>query len=57
MGELFKKKLWYIHNIYNRLLFPGGGTYFNETGGYGEAANQLYQIALEYNDKGVSKTQ
>ncbi|XP_066155063.1 gamma-glutamyl hydrolase A-like isoform X2 [Euwallacea fornicatus] len=35
------------------LFFPGGGTYFNETGGYGEAANKLYQIALEYNTKGV----
>ncbi|XP_066155064.1 gamma-glutamyl hydrolase A-like isoform X3 [Euwallacea fornicatus] len=37
----------------NGLFFPGGGTYFNETGGYGEAANKLYQIALEYNTKGV----
>ncbi|KAL1517522.1 hypothetical protein ABEB36_001277 [Hypothenemus hampei] len=37
----------------NGLLFPGGGTYFNETGGYGEAATKLYQVALEYNDKGV----
>ncbi|XP_066250339.1 gamma-glutamyl hydrolase A-like isoform X2 [Euwallacea similis] len=35
------------------LFFPGGGTYFNETGGYGEAANKLYQIVLEYNGKGV----
>ncbi|CAG9770693.1 unnamed protein product [Ceutorhynchus assimilis] len=37
----------------NGLFFPGGGTYFNETGGYGEAATQLYKIALEYNNKGV----
>ncbi|KAF7264632.1 hypothetical protein GWI33_022934, partial [Rhynchophorus ferrugineus] len=35
------------------LLFPGGGTYFNETGGYGEAATYLYKIALEYNNKGI----
>lgn len=35
------------------MLFPGGGTYFNETGGYGEAATHLYKIALEYNNKGV----
>lgn len=37
----------------NGLLFPGGGTYFNETGGYGTAATYLYNIALEYNEKGV----
>lgn len=37
----------------NGLLFPGGGTYFNETGGYGEAATHLYNIALEYNDMGL----
>lgn len=38
------------------LLFPGGGTWFNESGGYGEAATRLYQVALEYNDKGVLKS-
>ncbi|XP_030745262.1 gamma-glutamyl hydrolase A-like isoform X2 [Sitophilus oryzae] len=42
-----------VVNYTNGLLFPGGGTYFNETGGYGEAATHLYNIALEYNDNGI----
>lgn len=36
-----------------RILFPGGGTYFNETGGYGEAAKQLYDLATKANERGV----
>lgn len=28
-----------------RILFPGGGTYFNESGGYGEAGTILYNYA------------
>ncbi|ERL92913.1 hypothetical protein D910_10218 [Dendroctonus ponderosae] len=42
-----------VVNRTNGLLFPGGGTWFNESGGYGEAATRLYQVALEYNDKGI----
>ncbi|XP_060535921.1 gamma-glutamyl hydrolase-like isoform X2 [Cylas formicarius] len=36
----------------NGLLFPGGGTYFNETGGYGEAATYLYRFAIDSNRSG-----
>nr|CAH7762391.1 unnamed protein product [Callosobruchus chinensis] len=38
---------------FSSILFPGGGTYFNETGGYGEAARKLYQLAKVINDKGT----
>ncbi|KAJ8924851.1 hypothetical protein NQ315_001006 [Exocentrus adspersus] len=37
----------------NGVLFPGGGTYFNVTGGYGQAAKQIYKFALEANTKGI----
>ncbi|XP_018572899.1 gamma-glutamyl hydrolase B-like [Anoplophora glabripennis] len=42
-----------VINYTNGILFPGGGTYFNETKGYGKAAKQIYQIALEANKKGI----
>ncbi|XP_076272744.1 gamma-glutamyl hydrolase A-like isoform X1 [Rhynchophorus ferrugineus] len=42
-----------VINYTNGVMFPGGGTYFNETGGYGEAATHLYRIALEQNNKGT----
>ncbi|XP_044270576.1 gamma-glutamyl hydrolase-like isoform X1 [Tribolium madens] len=42
-----------VVNFTNGILFPGGGTYFNETGGYGEAAKQLYELAVKTNEKGV----
>jgi gamma-glutamyl hydrolase len=41
-----------VVNFTNGILFPGGGTYFNETGGYGEAAKQLYGLAVKANEKG-----
>ncbi|XP_050300894.1 gamma-glutamyl hydrolase-like [Anthonomus grandis grandis] len=47
--EYYRRVIQYTNGIF----FPGGGTYFNETGGYGEAATQLYKIALEQNNKGV----
>lgn len=34
-------------------MFPGGATWFNETGGYGEVGQTLYDLALETNQKGV----
>ncbi|CAH1108101.1 unnamed protein product [Psylliodes chrysocephalus] len=42
-----------VVNYTNGILFPGGGTYFNETDGYGEAARQIYKLALESNARGV----
>ncbi|CAH1987392.1 unnamed protein product [Acanthoscelides obtectus] len=42
-----------VVNYTNGVLFPGGGTYFNETGGYGEAARKLYNLAKVVNDKGT----
>lgn len=33
-------------------MFPGGGTFFNETGGYGDAAKQLYTFAIQSNARG-----
>ncbi|KAJ8979121.1 hypothetical protein NQ317_017964 [Molorchus minor] len=41
-----------IINYTNGILFPGGGVYFNETGGYGQAARYLYKLAVEANDRG-----
>lgn len=35
------------------ILFPGGGVYFNESGGYGEAAKKIYNFVLNLNKKGV----
>ncbi|XP_018572929.1 gamma-glutamyl hydrolase isoform X2 [Anoplophora glabripennis] len=41
-----------VVNYTNGILFPGGGTYFNESGGYGEAAQTIYSLAVEANNKG-----
>ncbi|KAJ8924865.1 hypothetical protein NQ315_001020 [Exocentrus adspersus] len=38
-----------VVNYTNGMLFPGGGTYFNESGGYGEAARIIYTLAVEAN--------
>lgn len=35
-----------------RLLFPGGATWFNESFGYGDAGQMLYDFALEANQLG-----
>lgn len=35
------------------MLFPGGATWFNETGGYGDTGQILYDLALEVNRKGT----
>lgn len=35
------------------MLFPGGATWFNETGGYGDTGQILYDLAVEINRKGV----
>lgn len=34
------------------MLFPGGATWFNETGGYGDTGQILYDLALTLNRKG-----
>lgn len=34
-------------------MFPGGATWFNNTGGYGDTGQILYDLALETNRKGV----
>jgi hypothetical protein len=35
-----------------RILFPGGGTYFDTPGGYAEAGQKLYQLAMRMNRGG-----
>ncbi|KAJ9583235.1 hypothetical protein L9F63_022425 [Diploptera punctata] len=42
----------YIVKHVNGILLPGGGTYFNVTGGFADAGVKLYQLALEMNKKG-----
>ncbi|CAG9819326.1 unnamed protein product [Phaedon cochleariae] len=42
-----------VVNSTNGLLFPGGGTYFNETGGYGETAKTIYKLAVQSNEREV----
>lgn len=34
------------------VLFPGGATYFNQSNGYADAAQHIYEIAQEFNDAG-----
>uniref|UniRef100_A0A7G3ACW2 folate gamma-glutamyl hydrolase n=1 Tax=Lutzomyia longipalpis TaxID=7200 RepID=A0A7G3ACW2_LUTLO len=36
----------------NGILFPGGATWFNQTNGYSEAAEHIYAIAVDLNDRG-----
>lgn len=33
-------------------MLPGGGTYFNQSGGYGDAGKHIYDIAIEMNNQG-----
>lgn len=35
-----------------RILWPGGATWFNNTGGYADAAKHLYNAILEANQNG-----
>lgn len=35
-----------------RILFPGGGLWFNETNGYGDAGKHIYDIASKMNEEG-----
>lgn len=37
----------------DRVLFPGGGTWFNQSHGYAEAGTHIYEIAKQLNDNGV----
>ncbi|XP_059054011.1 gamma-glutamyl hydrolase A-like [Achroia grisella] len=34
----------------NGVLFPGGATYFNQSNGYADAGQHIYEIAQEFND-------
>lgn len=34
-------------------MLPGGATWFNQTGGYAEAGNHIYEIAEQMNDGGI----
>ncbi|VVD01306.1 unnamed protein product [Leptidea sinapis] len=36
----------------NGVLFPGGATFFNQSDGYADAAQHIYEIAQELNDTG-----
>ncbi|XP_056630052.1 gamma-glutamyl hydrolase-like isoform X1 [Diorhabda sublineata] len=37
----------------NGILFPGGGTYFNESSGYGTAARHIYNLAVQANNDDI----
>ncbi|CAH1118688.1 unnamed protein product [Phaedon cochleariae] len=37
----------------NGVLFPGGSAPFDTPGGYGEAAREIYKLAVEANDQGI----
>ncbi|PSN39422.1 hypothetical protein C0J52_12361 [Blattella germanica] len=41
-----------IVNHVNGILLPGGGVYFNVTGGYAEAGSILYNLTIEKNKNG-----
>ncbi|KAM8710946.1 hypothetical protein ACLKA7_017561 [Drosophila subpalustris] len=41
-----------LQNV-NGVLLPGGGTWFNETNGYGDAGEQLIRLAKQINDNGT----
>lgn len=34
------------------MLFPGGATYFNQSDGYADAGQHIYEIAKQMNDRG-----
>ncbi|CAK1586217.1 unnamed protein product [Parnassius mnemosyne] len=36
----------------NGVFFPGGATYFNQSNGYADAGQHIYEIAMELNDAG-----
>ncbi|CAK1556228.1 unnamed protein product [Leptosia nina] len=36
----------------NGVLFPGGATFFNQSHGYADAAQHIYEIAQEFNEAG-----
>ncbi|KAF5304082.1 hypothetical protein FQA39_LY01867 [Lamprigera yunnana] len=48
-GEEYYKQV--VDNT-NGILFPGGATYFNQSGGYSEAGQYIYKYALEINRNG-----
>lgn len=37
----------------NRVLLPGGSTFFNHTNGYAESGAYVYKIAKRLNDNGI----
>ncbi|CAO1304490.1 unnamed protein product, partial [Diamesa hyperborea] len=49
-----KSKEYYqdIMSKLNGILLPGGGTYFNQSGGYADAGKHIYDIAIEMNNQG-----
>lgn len=45
----------YYENIMSNLngvLLPGGATWFNQSNGYADAGRHIYDIAVQYNEKG-----
>ncbi|XP_063828150.1 gamma-glutamyl hydrolase A-like isoform X1 [Ostrinia nubilalis] len=46
--EYYKELLEKINGV----LFPGGGTYFNQSNGYADAGQHIYELAMEMNDAG-----
>ncbi|XP_023951532.2 gamma-glutamyl hydrolase A-like isoform X2 [Bicyclus anynana] len=52
---LIGKDRSYYRNIMgkiNGVLFPGGATYLNQSNGYADAAQHIYELAQELNDAG-----
>lgn len=41
-----------IASYVNGILLPGGGTYFDTFGGYAEAGQKLYELAIKMNEAG-----
>ncbi|XP_013190722.2 gamma-glutamyl hydrolase [Amyelois transitella] len=52
---LIGKDRAYYENLLSKIngvLFPGGATYFNQSDGYADAGQHIYEIAQELNDAG-----
>ncbi|XP_071050371.1 gamma-glutamyl hydrolase B-like isoform X2 [Onthophagus taurus] len=49
-----KDRQYYVDlvNHTNGILFPGGATYFNQSDGYADAGQIIYDLALDLNKKG-----
>lgn len=42
----------FIASEFQRVLLPGGATWFNQSNGYAEAGRHIYDIAVDMNERG-----